>query len=79
MNVCRIHSGNQLGEFKYCLEWKDNDGIGREHYFRTRSAAEKYATRAEIALLEEAIDRFTEEAPSHPPKLNGRTGARFTM
>ncbi|HET7084142.1 MAG TPA: hypothetical protein VFI23_05185 [Rhizomicrobium sp.] len=43
---------------EYCVSWEDNDGVGRERYFRSRSAAERHAMEVERGLLREALEDF---------------------
>ena len=44
----------------YCVGWIDHEDIGRERYFRSYRAAEKFALQIETTLLNEAVESLCE-------------------
>ena len=56
--ISRTRDHDPYGELEYCVEWVDNDGVGRERYFRSRRAAERYALDVESTLLNETIQQI---------------------
>jgi len=57
--VHRTRDRDLYGELEYSVEWQDNDGVGRELYFKSRRAAERFASKIESELLSEAVQSFT--------------------
>jgi len=43
------------GRVEYLVEWRDNDGIGRDRLFGSFGAAERYALKVEADLLNEVL------------------------
>lgn len=56
--IHRTRDHDPYGDLEYCVEWQDNEGVGRERYFRSRRAAERYALKVESELLAEAVQSF---------------------
>jgi hypothetical protein len=57
-NITRTRDHDPYGDLEYCVEWQDNEGVGRERYFKSRRAAERYALQVESELLTEAVQSF---------------------
>jgi hypothetical protein len=66
--ITRTRDHDPYGDLEYCVEWTDNDGIGRERYFKSFRAAEKYALKIETELLDEAVRDFSDCFSSLPPE-----------
>jgi hypothetical protein len=58
--ITRTRDHDPYGDVEYCVEWEDNDGIGRERYFKSQRAAERYTVQIEVKLLNEAVQNFKE-------------------
>ena len=56
--VFRTRDHDPYGDLEYCVEWEDNEGVGRERYFKSRRAAERYAVEIEAKLFNEAVQDF---------------------
>lgn len=56
--IIKTRVQDPYGDVEHRVVWEDNDGVGRERYFRSRRAAERYATKIEADLLNEAVTRF---------------------
>lgn len=65
--ITRTRDHDPYGDMEYCIEWTDNDGIGRERYFKSRRAAEKFAVEIEAELLTEAVQVFNDTIASLTP------------
>ena len=64
--ISRTRDHDPYGDLEYCVEWVDNDGVGRERYFKSRRAAERYALDVEARLLSETIQQIVGTAgPSY--------------
>lgn len=57
-DIFRTRDHDPYGDVEYCVEWEDNEGVGRQRYFGSRRAAERYALEIESALLQEAVQSF---------------------
>lgn len=57
-NITRTRDHDPYGDLEYCVEWHDNEGVGRERYFKSRRAAERYSLQVESELLTEAVQSF---------------------
>lgn len=75
--ITRTRDHDPYGDLEYCVEWTDNDGVGRERYFRSRRAAEKYALEVETELLNEAVQGFNEAFDSLSSGEARRVAARL--
>ena len=60
--VFRTRDHDPYGDLEYCVEWEDNEGVGRERYFKSRRAAERYAVEIEAKLLNEVVQNFSSAA-----------------
>jgi hypothetical protein len=58
--IFRTRDHDPYGDLEYCVEWEDNDGVGRQRFFKSRRAAERYALEVESALLNEAVQSFVQ-------------------
>jgi hypothetical protein len=56
--VLRTRDHDPYGDMEYCVSWEDNEGVGRERYFRSRREAERHAMEVERGLLREALEDF---------------------
>jgi hypothetical protein len=57
-DIFRTRDHDPYGDVEYCVEWEDNEGVGRQRYFKSRRAAERYALEIESVLLQEAVQSF---------------------
>lgn len=58
VEITRTRDHDPYGDVEYLVEWADNDGVGRERYFKSRREAERFALEIETTLLNEAVQDF---------------------
>jgi hypothetical protein len=68
--ITRTRDHDPYGDLEYCVEWQDNEGVGRERYFKSYRAAERHALKVETELFNEAVQSFNE-----PCTLSARSAA----
>jgi hypothetical protein len=56
------------GERGFIVEWEDNFGDFRERFFTTKRAAEKFAVRIEMDLLNETVTDFNAAIAAMTPQ-----------
>ena len=55
-NILHVPRMVQLSDGRhFCVEWCDHDGLTKERYFASYCAAERFAVKMELILLEEVL------------------------
>jgi hypothetical protein len=49
-----IKTSEHYPSFAYRVEWEDNDGVGRERYFKSYRSAERFAVEVEVEMFNQA-------------------------